>query len=55
MPSLTIDTTVDINASRDAACDVLTGFANYAEWKPQRTFDRDAAGSGTRFHVATHL
>jgi hypothetical protein len=34
MPSLTIDTTVDINAGKDAAWDVLTDFAGYKEWNP---------------------
>jgi hypothetical protein len=34
MPSLTIDTTVDINASKDAVWDVLTDFASYKEWNP---------------------
>ena len=34
MPSLTIDTTVDIDASRDAVWDVLTDFASYSEWNP---------------------
>ena len=34
MPSLTIDTTVDINAGRDAVWDVLTDFASYKEWNP---------------------
>jgi hypothetical protein len=32
--SLTIDTTVDIDASRDAVWDVLTDFARYSEWNP---------------------
>jgi hypothetical protein len=34
MPSRTIDTTVDINASRDVVWDVLTDFASYGEWNP---------------------
>jgi hypothetical protein len=34
MPSLTIDTTVDINADRDAVWDVLSDFASYKEWNP---------------------
>ena len=34
MPSLTIDTTVDIDATRDAVWDVLTDFASYSEWNP---------------------
>jgi hypothetical protein len=34
VPSLTIDTTVDIDASRDAVWDVLTDFASYSEWNP---------------------
>ena len=34
MPSITIDTTVDINASKDAIWDVLTDFASYSEWNP---------------------
>jgi hypothetical protein len=31
VPSLTIDTTVDIDASRDTVWDVLTDFASYSE------------------------
>jgi hypothetical protein len=34
MPSFTIDTTVDINAGKDAVWDVLTDFASYQEWNP---------------------
>src|SRR5262249_39753795 len=34
VPSLTIDTTVDIDASRDAVWDVVTDFASYSEWNP---------------------
>jgi hypothetical protein len=34
MPSFTIDTTVNINASKDAVWDVLTDFASYDEWNP---------------------
>ena len=34
MPSLTIDTTVDIAAGTDAVWDVLTDFASYREWNP---------------------
>ena len=34
MPSLTIDTTVDIDAGKDAVWDVLTDFASYKEWNP---------------------
>ena len=34
MPSRTIDTTVDINADKDAVWDVLTDFASYQEWNP---------------------
>ena len=34
MPSFTIDTTVDIDAARDAVWDVLTDFARYKEWNP---------------------
>jgi hypothetical protein len=34
MPSITIDTNVDINASSDAVWDVLTDFASYSEWSP---------------------
>ena len=32
--SLTIDTTVDIDAGPDAVWDVLTDFASYQEWNP---------------------
>src|SRR5260221_325941 len=34
MPSITVDTNVDINASADAVWDVLTDFASYGEWSP---------------------
>jgi len=34
MPSVTIDTTVDIDASRDAVWHVLTDFPRYDEWSP---------------------
>jgi hypothetical protein len=34
MPSFTIDTTVDIDAGKDAIRDVLTDFAHYKEWNP---------------------
>ena len=34
MPSRTIDTTVDINAGKDAVWDVLTDFASHKEWNP---------------------
>jgi hypothetical protein len=34
MPSVTIDTTVDINAGRNAVWDVLTDFATYNDWNP---------------------
>jgi hypothetical protein len=32
VPSVTIDTNVDINASRDAVWEVLIDFASYSEW-----------------------
>jgi uncharacterized protein YndB with AHSA1/START domain len=32
--SITIDTTVDIDASKQAVWDVLTDFAAYGEWNP---------------------
>ena len=34
MPSFTVETSVDINAGRDAVWDVLTDFASYKEWNP---------------------
>lgn len=34
MPSFTIDTTVDINAGKDAVWDVLTDFDSYKQWNP---------------------
>src|SRR5262249_60365358 len=34
MPSLTIESTVDIDARRDAVWNVLTDFASYSEWNP---------------------
>jgi hypothetical protein len=35
MPSVTIDTTVDINAGKDAVWDVLTRVASYKQWELQ--------------------
>jgi hypothetical protein len=34
MPDLIIETTVDINASKDAVWNVLTDFARYDQWSP---------------------
>jgi hypothetical protein len=34
MPSVTIDTNIDINASREAVWKVLIDFPNYSEWSP---------------------
>jgi hypothetical protein len=34
MPSFTIDTTVDVDAGKDAVWDVLTDFAGHQEWNP---------------------
>jgi hypothetical protein len=34
MPSVTIDTNVDIDADRAAVWEVLTDFASYGEWSP---------------------
>jgi hypothetical protein len=34
MPSITVDTNVDIDASKDAVWEVLTDFASYSEWSP---------------------
>jgi hypothetical protein len=34
MPSITVDTNVDINASTGAVWEVLTDFASYGEWSP---------------------
>jgi hypothetical protein len=39
MPSFTVNTTIDINASNDAVWDVLTDFANYTEWNPVMRID----------------
>ena len=36
MPKVTIDTNVDINASRAAVWEVLTDFPSYSEWSPFR-------------------
>jgi hypothetical protein len=40
MPSFTIDTTVDIDAGKDAVWDVLTDFASYTEWNPVMRIER---------------
>src|SRR5262249_40272594 len=50
MPSLTIDTTVDIDASRDAVWDVLTDFASYSEWNPSMRIE-GTAEVGTKLVV----
>jgi hypothetical protein len=50
MPSVTIDTNVDINASRDAVWDVLTDFASYKEWNPGMRIE-GAPEVGTKLHV----
>ena len=52
MPSLTIDTTVDINAGKDAVWDVLTDFARYSEWNPAMRIE-GAPEVGTK--LAVHL
>ena len=52
MPSLTIDTTVDIDASRDAVWDVLTDFASYSEWSPSmRTVKTPEVGTKLVVHL----
>src|SRR5262245_6685950 len=50
MPSFTIDTTVDINAGRDAVWDVRTDFARYKEWNPVMRID-GAPEVGTKLVV----
>ena len=50
MPSFTIDTTVEINASKDAVWDVLTDFARYKEWNPAMRIE-GAPEVGTKLHV----
>ena len=50
MPSRTIDTTVDINADKDAVWDVLTDFASYKEWNPGMRIE-GAPEVGTKLHV----
>jgi hypothetical protein len=50
MPSRTINTTVDINASKDAVWDVLTDFANYKEWNPVMRIE-GAPEAGTKLVV----
>jgi hypothetical protein len=50
MPSLTIETTVDIDAGKDAVWDVLTDFAGYSEWNPVMRID-GAPEVGTKLVV----
>ena len=50
MPNRAIDTTVDINADRDAVWDVLTDFASYKEWNPVMRIE-GAAEVGTKLVV----
>ena len=50
MPSLTIDTSVDINADKGAVWDVLTDFASYKEWNPGMRIE-GALEVGTKLHV----
>ena len=48
MPSVTIDTNVDIIASRNDVWDVLTDFSSYNKWCPTMRIEgalRSAAGS----------
>jgi hypothetical protein len=52
MPSFTIDTTVDINAGKDAVWDVLTDFASYQEWNPGMRIE-GAPEVGTK--LAVHM
>ena len=52
MPSLTIDTTVDIDADPDAVWDVLTDFASYQEWNPGMRIE-GAPEVGTK--LAVHM
>jgi hypothetical protein len=54
MPSRTIDTTVDINASKDAVWDVLTDFARYEEWNPtMRIEGAPEVGTTAVVHLAS--
>ena len=53
MPSLTIDTTVDIDASREAVWDVLTDFARYSEWNPSMRIE-GSPEVGTKLVVHLH-
>jgi hypothetical protein len=50
MPSFTIHTTVNINASKDAVWDVLTDFASYKEWNPIMRIE-GTPEVGTKLHV----
>ena len=50
MPSLTIETTLEIDASRDAVWDVLTDFASYSEWNPHMRIE-GTPGVGTKLVV----
>ena len=52
MPSFTIDTTIDINAGKDAVWDVLTDFASYQEWNPGMRIE-GAPEVGTK--LAVHM
>lgn len=48
--SITIDTTVDIDASKQAVWDVLTDFAAYGEWNPSLRIE-GTAEVGTKLVV----
>ena len=50
MPSRTVETTLDINASKDAVWDVLTDFASYKEWNPNMRIE-GAPEVGTKLVV----
>ena len=51
MPSLTIDTTVNIDASRDAVWDVLTDFASYKQWTGMRIEGAPEVGTKLVVHL----
>ena len=51
MPSLTIDTTVDIDAVPDAVWDVLTDFASYKQWTGMRIEGAPEVGTKLVVHL----
>ena len=52
MPSVTIDTNVDIDASRSSVWDVLIDFPSYSEWSPFRIEGIPEVGQRLLVHMS---